>query len=381
MDDKNYMEITLGGTKVSGALAAHIASVSLKDSIEALDSAQITFQLPEAIWYSYSQNDFDWYGKEWKIVTYSGKKKIKEYGGDVVAMNWQRSGGAPCQVTLTCIDHLHRLKRPRKSSEPNDRRFKSKTEASAIVKLVAKDWGLSAGEVQATELQCDPFEWKGDDATLLKKMADDTGSVIRLDFSGKKLNFTKSWDAAAGTTTVDLEFGVQILDISGAHDLTGALSKVTLTAENKVKATAKVTGEADEKKVGAVANNEKTYTGAALVARMGGAIVDEEYKSDKGLAVDKSALDALAKGKIIDASAKFVNGQMTCLFNPSIVAGCKLNVTGAGWPLDGLFIATEVTHSFDPSGYRTQVNFTANSVAKPTATKKTPGKHITATVK
>lgn len=375
MDDKNYMEITLGGTKVSGALAAHIASVSLKDSIEALDSAQITFQLPEAIWYEYSENNFDWYGKEWKIVTFAAGSKVKEYGGDIVALNWQRSGGAPCQVTLTCIDHMHRLKKPRKSSKADDRKFKSKTEHSEIVKLVANDWGLSAGDIQSTKLQADPWEWKSDDLSLLKKLADDTGSVVRLDFSGKKLNFTKR-----DGDEIPLVFGVQILDISGAHDISGALSKVSLTAENKVKASAKVKGEALPAKV-KPDNGSADYVGAKLIERMGGAAVDEEFKSDKGETVDQSALEALAEGKITAASSKFVNGQMTCVFLPKITAGSKVKVSGAGWPLDGTFIVTEVTHSFDPSGYRTQVNFTANGIAKPTASKKSPGAHITSAVK
>lgn len=379
MDDKNFMKVFVGGSELSAALYAHLASVAIKDSIENLDSATITFALPEAIWATHSPNDFDWYGKEWKIITMAKGAPSKIYGGDIVGLNWQRSGGAPCMLTLTCIDHLHRLKKARKSSKANDRRFKSKTEASTIVKKVAQDWGLSPGTVEATELQCDEFEWKSDDATLLKKLADDSGSIVRLDFEGKKVNFTKGWKAVGSAPKVTLEFGVQILDIQGAHDLTTAVSKVSLTAVNKVKESASVKGEADAAKVEAL--NDKTMVAAKLVERMGGVLVDEEYKSDKGGAVDQSVLQGLAKGRITEASAKFVNGQMTTIFRPDIVAGCEITVEKAGWPLDGKFIANEVTHSFDTGGYRTQVNFTANSIAKPTTTKSAKGTHIASAVK
>jgi len=364
MDSKNYMAIKVGSLDVKGELAGYLSSVTLKDSVEALDSATIVFQIPEGI--SYKPAELDLYGKTWSIDVFEGGIPVKSYGGDIIGISWQRSGSAPRTMTLTCIDHLHRLRKARASSKAGDRRFKDKATGADIVKLVANDWKLTPGDIQSPPGgYSPPLEWKSDDLSLLKKLADDAGYVVRVDSkSGShKLQFTKR-EAASQLPPVNLIFGVDVLDITGNHSLAEALSKVTLTSKNQVKATEPVKGVADPAKV--TPDNAATHVAAKLVdERLGGAPFEQEFKGDEGGKVEQSTVQAAAEAKIKEASAKFVDGSMTCVFKPSIVSGRKVKVKGAGWPLDGTFIVKEVTHTFDPGGYRTTITFSANSIAAP----------------
>lgn len=363
MDDKSYMTIKLGTGTVADKLAANLVSVSLKDSLEAMDSATITYELPEGTVLDVKAPDLDLYGKTWEITLFDKGAKGKSYGGDIVGISWTRSGGAPRQVTFTCLSQMHRLKKGKKPlGEKGARIWRSKG-ASDVVKDVAGAWQLGSADIQTTAALPKDFEWKSDDAALLKKLAQDVGYVVRLNFESGKHNVVFVSPDNVDDTVVDLAFGVDILDISGNHNLNGCITEVSVYTKDQVKA-----GDAVPKKFAAdalKATNDAAYIGGVLAKRMSLMAQEAEVKDGSDNRTDGSGAEELAKGMVTDGSMSFVDGSMTCRFTPKIVCGCTLNVTGAGWPLDGKFIAKEVTHSFDASGYRTTVSFQANSIKMP----------------
>lgn len=363
MDDKSYMVIKLGDGDVATKLAANLVSVTLKDSLEAMDSATVTYELPEGTVGVVKANDLDLYGKTWEITLMDGGKPGKSYGGDIVGIAWTRSGGAPRQVTFTCLSQMHRLKKGKKPlGEKGSRKWRSKG-ASDVVKDVAKAWQLGSTDIQTTAALPKDFEWQSDDAALLKKLAQDVGYVVRLNYKAGKHAVVFVSPDNVDDTNVDLSFGVDILDISTNHSLDGCITEASVTTVDKVKAGDPVpkTFAADALK----ATNDAAYVGGVLAKRMSLAAKEVELKDGSDNRTDGSGAEEMAKGIVTDGSMSFVDGSMTCRFKPAIVCGCTLTVTGAGWPLDGKFIAKEVTHSFDATGYRTTVTFQANSIKAP----------------
>lgn len=359
MDDKNYMKIKLGTVTVEGNWAAHLSSVSVKESLEALDSAQVTFDLPEGSGAELVPK-VDLYGQKWEIEIMQDGASVKTYAGDIVSVQWTRSGGAPRQVTVTGVGFLHRLKRGRANAAANDRRWRGK-KASEILQKVAQDWTLGTSGVQATDSAIDDFEWKTDDAALVKELAQTSGYIVRCDVDGGNpvLVFASRENYTSGE--VELEFGVDILDMNATHSIDRCVSEVAITAKDPSKPDQNV--EAKSTPSDLVINNDKAHSGPELLGKIGN--FPHRVENKDGNRPTQSSITEQAKGVMVETAESFCEGSLTCRFNPAITGGKKVKVKGAGWPFDGIFIVKEVTHTFDASGYRTQVTFSSNSIAAP----------------
>ena len=56
-------------------------------------------------------------------------------------------------------------------------------------------------------------------------------------------------------------------------------------------------------------------------------------------------------------------GTVKCVGTPEATSGANLTIVDAGWPLSGIFIIKETTHSFDPgSGYTTSITYGSDSL-------------------
>lgn len=362
MSEELYMEITLGEIKVKAGdrkrWAAHLASVSVTDALDALDAAQVVFELPEGSG-SLLVPELEVYGKKWIIKLMSGSTVVKEYAGDVLGVSWSRTGGAPRQATVTCVDHLHRLKRGRTDIQTGDRRFPDK-KVSEIVSAVAKHWGFDVGGIESTTSAIPYFEWKGDDLSLLKHLADQVGCVVRADEKDGTSGLVFAKASSYASEEVELRFGIEILEISANHNLDGCVTSVEGTVTNPKKPET-ITVKVGSDKI--TMTNKPGKTGADYMTHMGGGAYPKAFEHKEGDSFTQSDADERAKGMLTEAAAGFVQGSLVCRFNPNLTSGKSVRVVGAGWPLDGVFLVKSVTHSFDASGYRSQVQFSASSIS------------------
>ena len=351
-----YMKIKLGGIDIVDLWAAHLSSVSVTDSLDQLDAAQVVFDLPEGSGASLVKK-LDIYGKTWSIQLIDDGSPVKEYSGDIIGISWTRSGGAPRQATVSCIDQLHRLKRGRKAAKVGDRRWRSKA-ISDIATAVAKDWDLGVSGIDSTSGMIGYLEWKGDDAALLNHLAETCGCVVRCDFESGKPGLVFAKSSSYASKSVTLNFGVEILDISANHNLDRIVTEVKGWAKDPSKPT-----ELIQVKNKALEKTNSGKTGPDYMKVMGS--FPHAIERGSGEAPAQTAMEETTTGIMIETASSFVGGSLTCRFDPNITSGKTVTVQGAGWPFDGEFVVKEVTHTFDSSGYRSQVTFNANSINAP----------------
>ncbi len=362
-DRKNnaYMLVYLDGKELSSLDAsapAHLSAVTVKDSLDKLDSVDVTFELPQGTGDALGTK-LDLYAKTFKVELCRDGSPIKEFSGDLLTFAWTRSAGSPRSVQLTGVDHMHRLRRGRKAPKANDRRFAGKKH-SEVIEQVAKDWSLKTGGIESTSSTGTYFEWKGEDSALLKHLAEENGYTVRIESEKGSPSLIFSRAGASSGEDVELEFGVDILEMQATHDLDKVLTSVTFTGQ---KALAGEKPIVKEVKADAAVKDDKynKRTGPSLVESEIGPFIF--HQEDKGGATDQpTAAEAKAKGKLKGAANEFVKGSLTCRFTPEISCGKKVVITGAGWPFDGTFTVGDVTHTLDASGYRTQVAFKGNSI-------------------
>jgi phage protein D len=356
--ENGTMTVTLGGKNVmEDNLGACLSSVVVKESLEALDALTVVFAIPEGI---SKLKDFDFYGKEWAVKVMMNGIETRGYFGDVLNVQWTRSGGSSRQCTVTGVGYLHRLKRGRAAVKPDDRRFKDK-KYSEIVTAIAKDWGLAASGIEASDGKHKVSERAQDDATWLKELAASAGYILRMDYSmgSKAIVFAKRESYA--NQKVTLEFGVDVLSVNATHNLDPMITSATAETIDHLKNDAKVKG--DSKASDLSLQNDAAYSGPKLMARV--AEFPLHLAEAEGKSATQSAAKEQAKGAMNDRAAQFVEGSLTCRFRPDLGCNRKVEIKGAGWPFDGNFLVKEVTHSFDATGYRTAVTFSANSIKAP----------------
>lgn len=354
-----YMRVTLGGTVVEGALLAHMTSVSVKEAAGELDSAEIQFELTQSTAKDLAKK-LSLHGQEFAVEMMIAGKPLRTVAGDIVQMTWSRSGSSPRSVTITGIDHLARLKKPRANSEKQDRQFRDE-KASAIVEKVAKDWSLGS-EIDSTDADIKFLDWKKDDSALLKHLACEFGYDVRLDVSKAgttpKLLFKKC-DPKNTAGSVSFEFGVDCYDISATHNLDEIRTKVTMAGVDYAAGDDAVEGVADGSSL-----VKGDITGVSLVKQYFGDVHEVKEKTD-GTSSSQPLAKEEAEGILRSKANTFVSGNATCEFTPLARSGAEVTFKGTGWPLDGKFKIKEVTHSFDASGYTTSFSFEGAAISSP----------------
>lgn len=355
----SYMKVKIGGAAMSPGMARHITSISFKESLDKLDEGSVSVSIPED---SKFIKEFDLYGEALVIELVRKGSVIRSFSGDIMQIAWARGGGADRTVTLTAVDRLHRLKRGREDAKVDDRRWSGK-KLDEIVKDVAKAWGMNTKGVTGSDKTPDNFEWDQDDATLLVHLATEYHYTVRLDTTAStdvKGDLVFEKDPGYKKDAIQLKYGLQISSINATHSLDGLLKQVTATGQ-KTEDDAEPVKHVAKKDVvdGAKLN---PVTGVSYIASLPG--FTEKISDESGHKNNMSTVKGRAEGKILEAADSFVSGNFDCRFLPELACGQKVTVSGAGWPLDGTFVASSVNHSMDASGYRTQVEFSSNSIAK-----------------
>jgi phage protein D len=369
MAGASYMKIKIDKKPLATGdiLFNHLLSVSISESLDQLDDVQMKFIVPEG-----PKGDpksilgkLAAYGKTFEVELYYNGALSHSVAGDIIEITWARSQSAPWSVTLHGHGNLHRMKAGASKLDTKKWVTGKPMKVDDVVKDLATKWGVSAVSTPALDAT-QVFQAANDDASLLLELAKKYNRVVRWD-SKDKLQFAVPSSLAAGGSPAKLTWGIDIVDTSLRHLVEGMISKVEVKLKDGIANKEPVVGKA-----AAPADIPKTPsntgpTGPELLSSSGNSKFAAYELSVSGAEGGGStsepvttAATATAKSKLNAAADQLVSGSFTCRFRPDVQAGGHVEVEKGGWPLDGKYVVKDVSHSWDASGYRTQLNVMAN---------------------
>ncbi len=352
------MSVKIGGTALSDDAMHSMQSVVVRDSLEHIDSVEVAFILPggsgEAV-----AKEVAKYGDEMLVELKLDGTAKRTVGGDIVAVSWSQHREGDRMVTVTALDPRHRLRKPRQTTKANDRRYVGKT-ASDIVKDIAQSWKLGV-DAQSTNATIKSFQHYGDDASIIKHLADENGYIMRIDVeSGSpKLIFARR-EAPVGGSTVELDFTLDLMDLSFEHDLSNIVTSVKVAGFNPITDEDPVYTEAKKSVLSPL--NDKT--GIDYVSGTWGDFPEVISETD-GARGMKSETKDKAEGILRARAMTFVNGRAVTYFRPDVRSGGKVKIKNGGWPFDGIYVVKEAHHIFEMGEYRSEFHLMADSIASP----------------
>jgi len=342
-----------GGSPLATTIGAYVTSATLKISSEMMDTIDFTLELPPGDAGNKFHKDIaGWYGQQLEIeIKDSGGVGGSGYG-DIIEISYESSHQGGHRVTVHAIDAMHRLKKGRKTTKLNDRRFKDKT-ATDIVKVVAGDHGLSAGNADSLGSQYPEWKAEMDDAALLKKLADDNNFMVRID-KGTSLVFVKR-DSMLSDAKVTYDFPTEVFSVNMTTSLagivTGAVLKGANTQDNK---------EAEADVQGSVVSGSMTGPGLLESAGIDN-VVTVEATGDSTNSVT-SEVKARGEAIIKNAAETFISGSLDGVLKMDAMSGHTLELENAKWPFDSPFRITEITHTVSDSGANTSISFSGTAL-------------------
>jgi phage protein D len=374
----SYMKIKIDGTPLAAGniLFNHLLSVSVSESLDQLDDVQMKFIVPEG-----PSGDpktilakLAAYGKTFEVELYHLGKMTHAVAGDIIEITWARSQSAPWSVTLHGHGNLHRMKAGASKLDTKKWVTGQPVKVDDVVKDLASKWNVTAKSVpplDATQV----FQAANDDASLLLELAKKYNRVVRWD-SEDNLHFAPPGSLAEGAAA-KLSWGIDVIDTSLRHLVEGMISKVEVKLKDAIANKEPVVGTANADTANHIPSTpaNKGPTGPELLKKSGNTkftayelvISGAEGGGSTSEAVT-SAANATAKSKLNAAADQLVSGSFTCRFRPDVQAGGHVEVDKGGWPLNGKYIVKDVSHTWDASGYRTQLNVMANRLGGPIPT-------------
>lgn len=357
-DIKHTVAVKIGGSKLSKDAQACMESVIIRDSLEHIDLVEVSFSLigeqAETV-----AKEVAKYGDPILVELQENGSPVRTVGGDIVSINWSRRISEVASVTVTGLDPRHRLKKPRASTKKGDRRWVGK-KASEIVEDIAKSWSFGT-DVQSTNAAIKVFEHYGDDAAIIKHLADENGYVMRVDMEGGSptLIFARREQPVSGAD-VTLNYGEHVQEFEIDHNLTNIVTKVKVAGFNPITGDDPVFTEAAKSKVSAM--NDKT--GIDFVSKAWGEFPEVISETDGGRGV-KSETQDKAEGILKARAMTFVSGTLHCILNPNVRSGSIVTLKGAGWPMDGKYVVGEVKHVVEQGNTLTLLHVMSDSIKAP----------------
>lgn len=275
------------------------------------------------------------------------------FKGEVTALELDVDGTGAYTV-IRAMSKAHRLHRGRRV-----RAFRKMT-ATAIVRQVAKNAGLTVGRVEAASITYQQLSQAGvSDWDFLQLLAREHGAVVSVDDQGQ-LEFVRLKPAAGAPPPSNsthphvLEFGRNLMT------LRAALSSAELAGGVEVRGWDVA---AKQKVVSLRPNTASKTVQPGLSALTAGGVFSAKAKN---LVVDtpygtQAEADAAADALSASISAGFGELEAVVDGHPKLRAGVPVTLANAGPAFTGRYTATAVTHLLDPdTGYRTTVVVSAS---------------------
>lgn len=366
-------------------LMPYINSVTYHESLDALDFATVSIQLPQTGHPAQTHLAAMVPGGTVCLrFLKEGAEKHTAYL-DVTRVSHSTSATGLWTVTLTCLEVLARLQ--------NVRVNEVATEQTDLLELLVDEARKVMGGTAQAPRKADASE-EGlaifGDRLLgrLKELSNQRNLLVRAELSSAlgrpKIVFEELASSASGFGDVALHYAVDVLSLQAELDLseqvTGVVVRGLADPLSDSGADADPTpGEAPRRKPGS-----GVFSGLGLLSAKGiQKVVEYEAWTEPpetghaapGLrsrshalsnASKPSALSAQAQLKYEDHAEKFLRGTVVCRGQPEARKNGVLSFADAPWPWRGAFVITDVQHTYnDTQGLTSAITFRATELTRP----------------
>jgi uncharacterized protein involved in type VI secretion and phage assembly len=331
------VKILLNGTAVSVSFMNNLQQVEIEQSPSVPGMCKVVFYDENAVIVDDTTVDI---GKEIEIQFKSRTQTsfTSAFKGEVVAIQPEYTEGLHITVTVIAFDKLHRLNRGRKT-----RTFLKMTD-SAIISRIAQEGGLTA-EVTSTSFQHEHLTQDNvTDLAYIQMLARRNGHEVRF-VNGKVA--VKAPVAGSPVATVKVGVDLQYFrpHLSNANQVTELLVK-GWDVQNKAAIVGRATAPDSHPSVGYGKTGVQSTQTAFSAA---------QWVETNSTAVNQSFADTVAKARLNEINAGFLQGEGRTFGNPAIVPGAIIKLEGLGTRFSGNYKVTVARHTYSSEGvYETE---------------------------
>lgn len=334
----DHIKILLNGSAVSVNFMNNLEAIEIEQSPSVPSMCKVRFYDEEAVIVDDSTVDI---GKEIEVQfkARSQSSYTSAFKGEIVAIQPEYTEGLHITVTIIAFDKLHRLNRGRKT-----RTFVQMTD-SAIISRIVQDAGLTA-EVTATTYQHEHLTQDNvNDLAYIQMLARRNGHEVR--FTNGKVAVKAP---ASGSSVATLKVGADLQyfrpHLSTANQVTEALVK-GWDVQQKSVVTGRATAVDSHPTVG--------YGKSGLQATQAAFSGTPQWVETSSAAVNQSFADTIAKARLNELNAGFLQGEGLIFGNAAVVPGAIVTLEGLGTRFSGTYKVTVARHLFsNERGYETE---------------------------
>lgn len=263
---------------------------------------------------------------------------VSAFKGEIIALQPEYTEGLHVTLTIIAFDKLHRLNRARKT-----RTFVKMTD-SAIISRIVQDNGLTADVTSTTFQHEHLMQDNVNDLAYIQMLARRNGHEIQFK-DGKVAVKTP----VSGSPVVTMKVGVDLQyfrpHLSNANQVTEFLVK-GWDVQGKRAVVGRATAPDSQPAVG-YARTGVQSTQAAFSAA--------QWVETSSTAVNQSFADTVAKARLNEINAGFLQGEGRTFGNPAIVPGAIIRLEKLGQRFSGNYKVTVARHTFSSGGvYETE---------------------------
>jgi uncharacterized protein involved in type VI secretion and phage assembly len=334
----DHIKILLNGSAVSLNYMNNLQEVEIEQSPSVPSMCKVSFYDEEALMVDDTSLDI---GKEIEIQfkTRNQTSFTAAFKGEIVAIQPEYTEGLHITVTIIAFDKLHRLNRGRKT-----RTFLKMTD-SAIISRIVQEGGLTA-EVTSTSFQHEHLTQDNvNDLAYIQMLARRNGHEVR--FKDGKVAVKAP---VAGSPVATCKVGVDLQyfrpHLSTANQVTEALVK-GWDVQGKTAITGRATTADSHPSVG--------YGKTGLQATQTAFAATPQWVETSSTAVNQSFADTVAKARLNELNAGFLQGEGRIFGNVAVVPGAIIKLEGLGTRFSGNYKVTVARHLYSSDrGYETE---------------------------
>lgn len=333
----DHVNILLNGSVVSVNFMNNLQQIEIEQSPSVPSMCKVVFYDEDAVIVDDASIDI---GKEIEIQfkSRSQTSMASAFKGEIVAIQPEYTEGLHITVTIIAFDKLHRLNRGRKT-----RTFLKMTD-SGIVSRIVQEGGLTA-DVTATSFQHEHLTQDNvNDLAYIQMLARRNGHELR--FKDGKVAVKAP---EAGTPVATCKVGVD-LQYFRPHLSTANQVTETLVKGWDVQAKQVVTGRATS----ADSHPSVGYGKTGLQATQS-AFSTSQWVETSSAAINQSFADTVAKARLNELNAGFLQGEGRIFGNVDVVPGAIITLEGLGSRFTGNYKVTVARHIYsNDRGYETE---------------------------
>lgn len=332
--------ISIDGAELRQEVMDDLLVARFEGSVHLPDLAIIDFRNPDLRWSEAEQFKI---GQE--IEVNLGDRELKEivFSGEITGIELDVTMGGAIELRLRAYDRAHRLHRGRFTQV-----YRNMTD-SDIANQVARSLGFqsdvaSTREVHEYVLQDNQTNWE-----FLQERANSLG--FELQVRGKTLLF-KPGPISPGEP-IDLAWREELLSFR-ARMVTGEqVNEVEVRGWDPINKKAVTGRAADPRGLPSIGES-----------RSGGQVANAAFHKKTPFLVARQPIysqaqaDLLAQTMLDEMAGSFVTAEGVALGNPKLRLGSEVNLKSVGKQFSGRYAVTQITHIYEPAGYRIEFEVT-----------------------